>query len=207
MGLIIEIIFGIVFIIIILANIKLYSTKKNLTKIVNPLNLSGFEVVRNICNAKNNEDIHIIKKQGSLANYYNYERNVMKLSSDVFDGENAYATTISSILAIETTKPKDCQTHKFTAFLVMLSYLIIILGAILNNGLFFHIGMIIFIIAFGLEVLTLTTMIKDSELNEIFNFLKKVKVIPNDKEYITNIKNLLNLYIARLPYHFLEFFI
>ena len=90
MGLIIEIIFYIVLILILIVHIFMRKSYHELVNEDNNSKLSGFEIAQKVVEKLNVKEPHIIKKKGLLLDHYNYERNVIKLSPEVFDGTDIY---------------------------------------------------------------------------------------------------------------------
>ena len=148
MSLIIEIIFILVILFIIILNIKLRSIYKENKNIHNEKNISGFEIILNL----SSNDPHIIKKKGMYLDYYNYERNTIKLSDTVFDGEDIYASLVGVNIAYETKDITFAKNNKFSSIMILTSYIVIILGAFLNNPNIINFGLIIFILSFIYEV-------------------------------------------------------
>ena len=102
-------------------------------------NLSGFEIARNISSKYQKEELHIIKKNGKFLDHYNSERKVIKLSPEVFDGTDKYAFYVALNVALTTNSAKNsqCELLKITRFLVISSYIIIIIGSFINNSKIF----------------------------------------------------------------------
>lgn len=201
MGLIIEILFLGIVLIILFTHINLKNIYKNLSSIKNEYDLSGFEIARSISSKYSKEEPHIIKKNGKYLDHYNAERNVIKLSSEVFDGTDMYAATIALNVAMETDKDnKLAVVHKLSSFIVLASYIIIVISACMNNYNAIHFGLALFIVAFAIELLFNLHNELDGDLEE---FIKKEKLI---KPYEENKTLMLYINIARLPYSFISNF-
>lgn len=169
--------------------------------------LSGFEIAQKVVEKLNSKEPHIIKKKGLLLDHYNSERNVIKLSPEVFDGTDIYAGIIAINTALLTSNEKIAKGHKFTSFLVLLSYIVIILGGFINNPNIIHFGLILFIMAFIFELLLFDKLAKnkkeiDTQYKNV-NAEKLLKPYKENKDYLI----LLNLIsIATLPYNFINYF-
>lgn len=201
MGAIIEIIFIIVLIIIILVNIGLLKFRKELKQIQNESNLSGVEIARIISSKYTEEEPHIIKKKGLFLDHYNVNRNCIKLSPEVFDGTDLYAGVIAINVALETSNKKVSQRYYFANFVVLVSYILIILGAFLNNANIINFGLVVFILTFLLVIFTNTIYSKN---DEVFKNLKKEKVLKPFQEENILLASL--IVVARLPYGFINYF-
>ena len=206
---IIDILFIIVVVLIILINMLFRSVVKTTKNIKNDTKLSGMEIARKLSSKFCEEEPHIIKKNGKYLDHYNKERNVIKLSPDVFDGEDIYAGVTAINVALETDpERKNVATgHKLNAFLVIASYLLIILGTFANNIFIIRIGMLLFIITFIIEFLLLANLFKTEEdLKQLYNLIKEEKLIKPTEEYEKNCLLLSLSRLATLPYSFINYF-
>lgn len=209
MGLIIEIILIIVIVLIVLINLALLSLSKKLKAIPNETELSGFEIAKKISTKIAEDEPHIIKKNGKFLDYYDINRNVIKLSPEVFDGTDMYATIMAINIALETDKYKlnRVKGNNLNAFLVIASYILIVIGAFINNYHVIDFGFLLFIIAFILQFMlsSLYGKTKD-EIDNTEKVIKKEKVIKPYKTYKENSGLLTLVSIARLPYNFINNF-
>ena len=113
MGLIIEIAFLITLGIIILVNLGLLKLRKELRKVENESKLSGMEIARIISSKFCDSDPHIIKKKGLFLDHYNSNRNVIKLSPEVFDGTDMYSSSVAINVALEIKNEKISRGNYF----------------------------------------------------------------------------------------------
>jgi len=204
MGLIIEIVFLIVLGIIVLINLGLLKLRKELKQIENKSKLSGMEIARIISSKYCEEEPHIIKKKGLFLDHYNSNRNTIKLSPEVFDGTDMYSSMVAINIALETHEEKIAKGNYFATFIVLVSYVLIILGAFLNNANIINFGLIVFVLAFILSFCINTTYNKKEE---IFKMLKEEKIIKSlDEEIEDNLVLTSLIVLARLPYGFINYF-
>lgn len=204
MGLIIEIAFLITLGIIILVNLGLLKLRKELRKVENESKLSGMEIARIISSKYCEEEPHIIKKKGLFLDHYNSNRNTIKLSPEVFDGTDMYSSMVAINIALETHEEKIAKGNYFATFIVLVSYVLIILGAFLNNANIIKFGLIVFVLAFILVFCINTTYNKKEE---IFKMLKEEKIIKSlDEEIEDNLVLTSLIVLARLPYGFINYF-
>lgn len=210
MGLIIEIIFIIVLIILGVLNFSIRISYKNMKEIKNDSNLSGFEIARILSSELTSDEPHIIKKNGKFLDYYDANRNVIKLSPEVFDGTDMYAAVISLGLAALVSKERRTKVnrHNVNSFLVVLSYVMIVIGALLNNYNVIYFGMSLFIIAFIFQILLLNTWGKSvEEMEDVYNLVQEKELIkPYSEEDKINIAIVGIFFLARLPYGFINNF-
>lgn len=204
MGLIIEIAFLITLGIIILVNLGLLKLRKELRKVENESKLSGMEIARIISSKYCEEEPHIIKKKGLFLDHYNSNRNTIKLSPEVFDGTDMYSSMVAINIALETHEEKIAKGNYFATFIVLVSYVLIILGEFLNNANIIKFGLIVFVLAFILVFCINTTYNKKEE---IFKMLKEEKIIKSlDEEIEDNLVLTSLIVLARLPYGFINYF-
>ena len=209
MGIIIDIIFIIVVGLIILINLLFRSVVKTTKNMKNEANLSGFEIARKVSSKFCKEEPHIIKKNGKYLDHYNKDRNVIKLSPDVFDGETIYAGVTAFNVALETDPERKNVVvgHKINSFLVIASYLFIILGAFANNILVIRLGLVLFILTCIIEFVLISSLFKsDEELNKLYEFIKKEKLIKPVESYKDYCLLLILSKLATLPYSFINYF-
>ena len=206
---IIEIIFILVICLLILMNIRLRTVAKETKESKNGAKLSGFEIAKKLSSKFCEEEPHIIKKKGRFLDHYNKERNVIKLSPEVFDGEDMYAATIAVNVALETDPERKAIPfgRKINAFLVIASYIVILLGAFANSALVIHLGMVLFILTFIIEILLIAKLFGDEEdLKKLYELIKKENLIKPAEEYEENGVLLALSRMATLPYSFINYF-
>ena len=206
---IIDILFIIVVVLIILINMLFRSVVKTTKNIKNEANLSGFEIARKTSSKFCDEEPHIIKKSGKYLDHYNKDRNVIKLSPEVFDGEDIYAAVTAFNVALETDPERKNVAigRKINPFLVIASYILIILGAFANNTLVIRLGLILFIVSFVIEFVLLASLFKtEEELKKLYELIKKEKLIKPEKSYEDNCLLLALSRLATLSYSFINYF-
>lgn len=207
---IIELLFIIVVVLIILINMLYRSVVKTTKGIKNGTGLSGFEIARilssRLCDL---EDPHIIKKNGKYLDHYNRERNTIKLSKEVFDGDDLYAAITAINISLETPKDKKMvlEGRKLNAFLVIASYIVIIIGALYTNTFIIYLGMTLFVLAFIIEFILMAMIIKtDEDLKKLNELIKENNLIKPAQEYADNAILLSLSRLATLPYSFINYF-
>lgn len=206
MGLIIEIAFIITLLLIILVNLGLLKLRKELKQVENKTKLSGMEIARILSSRFCEEEPHIIKKKGLFLDHYNNNRNVIKLSPEVFDGTDMYA----SLVAINTTLEANRNISKsnlFIPFIILVSYFLVIVGAFLNNINIINFGLVVFILAFILQLLISNIYRRKKELEHIYKLLEDKEIIkPFNEESKENLVISSLIVLARLPYGFINYF-
>ena len=206
---IIEILFVIVIILIVILNVVYRNVAKTAKETNNGIKISGFEIARKLSSHFCEEEPHIIKKSGKNLDYYDKDRNVIKLSPEVFDGEDIYAAATAVNVALETKEERKKVSigRKINSILVIGSYIVIIIGAFANNTLVIHLGMVLFILTFILEFLLLGILLgTEEELDELYELIKQEKLIKPIEEYKENAILLNIARIVTLPYNFINYF-
>lgn len=199
-----EILFILALLIIFYANIMVRNYAKKLSQ--DETKLSGFEVAKLTSDNFAEKEPHIIKKEGRYLDHYDNDRNVIKLTPEVFDGNNKYSKVIAFFTAIKSSKKfKNINFYlKNKDFIVMGSYLIIIVGAFLNNGLAIYIGMSTFILAIVIDLILVSLFVKNLKSNnEVIEFIKKQELNINIEE---DIKIIAYKELATIFYSFINNF-
>lgn len=206
---IIEILFIITIGLILLINMLFRSVVKTGKEKNNGSGLSGFEIARILSSKFHQEEPHIIKKSGRFLDHYNKERNVIKLSPEVFDGEDVYASVMAINVALETNpKRKNISLgRKINSFLVIASYSVIVIGAFASNPFMMHIGMVLFILTFIFEFVLLANLFgTEEEIKELKEVIKKEKLMKPIEEFEDNYLLIALSRLATLPYNFINYF-
>ncbi len=211
MSTIIEITFVTLVLIIVLANLVLLNYQKKYEKITNETNLSGFEIVCLITNNFTHKEPHIIKKRNwPNLDYYDNERNVVKLSPNVFDDQNLYASLMAYNVSLETLSSniKINFMKKLVNFLILIFYFLLIIGALANNYAILNLSFILFIITFLINLIYISLFLNNIKTNnELTEFLNKEPLI-KPKDHLANYSSLFILVtMAKLPYNFLTYFL
>lgn len=206
---VIDIIFILLVAFLLLLNVLYRNMAKTIKEIPNGNHLSGFEIARKLSSHICESEPHIIKKRGKFLDHYNKDRNVIKLSPEVFDGEDIYAATVAINTTLEADKKRKYipTFRKLNAFLVIISYVFIIAGACMNHILAMRLGFILFILAFIIEFALLSKIWgKEEDLNELYKYIKKEKLIKPPEEYQDKCIILALSRLATLPYSFINYF-
>ena len=85
-----------VLIIPIIAQINISSTYSKCRNVANSKGLCGQEVARKILDANGLDNVHIVSTQGELSDHYDPSRKVVRLSTDIFNGETIAAASVAA---------------------------------------------------------------------------------------------------------------
>ena len=80
----------------LLAQLRITSAYNKYKKVNNSNKLSGFEVARKILDANGLEKVYVVETSGNLTDHYDPTRKVIKLSTDVFNGETVAAAGVAA---------------------------------------------------------------------------------------------------------------
>ena len=116
-------------------------------------------------------------------------------------------TAFNVALETEQKKKNVAVGHKLNSFLVIASYLFIILGAFANNILVIRLGLVLFILTCIIEFVLISSLFKsEEELNKLYEFIKKEKLIKPVESYKDYNLLLILSKLATLPYSFINYF-
>lgn len=117
--------------------------------------LSGFEVARKILDENNLKDMYIVEVKGSLNDHYDFKQKVIRLSTDVYHGDDVTAATVASRIcsyAILDKQNNGLMKFNFTlnpliVFDTYMAYLLFIVGLCLQDFSVVSIATILLLIA------------------------------------------------------------
>ena len=84
------------FIIVISAQLNIMINYNKYKKIEINNNISGSEAARMILDANGLSDIYVVKTNGELTDHYDPKRKVIRLSSDIYDGNSIAAVSVAA---------------------------------------------------------------------------------------------------------------
>ena len=210
MNFLIELVFLIVLFIILVANFGVYKLYKKYKNIPNESLKSGFEIAQIISQKYCHTEPHIIKRKGKFLDHYKENRNVIKLSPEVFDGTDLYSAFVSAHLALETEnkEQKTKAFNNYASFCVLFSYVMLMIGSFLKNTGIIHFGLVLFIFSFLLIIIASELYgRKEENLSEIYKFIEENELIKPSDDDIKNIFIILAIMpLAKLPYGFINYF-
>ena len=103
--------------------------------------LSGFEVARKILDDNDLKDMYIVEVKGSMNDHYDYNQKVIRLSTDVYNGENVSSMVVASRIcgyAILDKNNNGYMRFSYTinplvVFINYIAYLLFIVGICLQD--------------------------------------------------------------------------
>lgn len=124
----------------LLAQFYINYTYKKYLKQESRKNLSGFEVARKILDSNGLNDIHIVSTPGMLTDHYDPSRNVIRLSTDIFDKNTVSSVSVAAHECGHALQKKDGYfPMKIRSFLVpivnftsKIAYIILLIGFFLE---------------------------------------------------------------------------
>lgn len=117
----------VVLIIPIIAQINISSTYSKCRNIANTKGLCGQEVARKILDANGLDNVHIVEVRGNLSDHYDPSQKVVRLSTEVFHGESVAALAVAAHECGHAIQDKENYTwlrirHFFVPIVNIITY-------------------------------------------------------------------------------------
>lgn len=125
--------------------------------------LSGFEVARKILDDNDLKDMYIVEVKGNLNDHYDYNQNVIRLSSDVYNGESISSAIIAAKVCSYAIQDKDNNSfmrfrsvvNPLATFAVYIGYILFIIGLCLQDFGMIKIAALLLLISIVFHLVTL----------------------------------------------------
>ena len=175
------------FLISLIATIRVKLSYSKYKKIKNKRGLTGFDVARKILDDNGLKDVLVLETQGSLTDYYDPKRKVVKLSSDVYHNDSIASIAVASHECGHAIQDKE--NYKFLRFrasifpLVRISsnlgYFALMIGLIFGLTDLIWIGIALELIILLFQLVTLPVEFNAS--SRALNIISKNGLILNDE--------------------------
>lgn len=150
-------------VVVMYAQFKINSAYSKYGKVENNRKLSGMEVARKILDENGLSEIYVVETRGKLTDHYDPTRKVIKLSSDVFNGETVLALSVAAHECGHAIQDKENYSFmKIRSRLVpivnlvsYLGYFGIIVGILAGMSGYFMIGIITLLVTIVFQLITL----------------------------------------------------
>lgn len=150
-------------VIVAYAQFKINFTYSKYKKIVNNKNISGSEVARNILDTNGLDDIYVVETKGNLTDHYDPSRKVVRLSSDIFNGDSIAALSVAAHECGHAIQDKENYSFmRIRTILVpivnlisYIGYLGIIIGFLAGISGYLLIGIIVLLVTIAFQLVTL----------------------------------------------------
>ncbi len=147
----------------LIAQIKINTSYGKYKKIKNSKGLTGFEVARKILDENGLESIYVVETSGNLTDHYDPTRKVIKLSTDIFNGDTIAAAGVAAHECGHAIQDKEGYAFmRFRSFIFPLVNLVspfpwiaIMIGFIASWTEMFLIGIAILLIILLFQLVTL----------------------------------------------------
>lgn len=117
------------FILVIFAQVKINSAYAKFRKIKNSTGFSGRDVARRLLDANGLNQIQIYETQGNLTDHYDPTRKIIKLSSDIYNGDSIASAAVAAHECGHAIQDKEGYVFfKIRSFLVPVVNFISYLG-------------------------------------------------------------------------------
>ncbi len=196
----------------LLAQLYINFTYKKYLKSDSNRNISGFEVARKILDSNGLNDIHIVSTPGMLTDHYDPSRNVIRLSTDIFDKNTISSVSVAAHECGHALQKKDGYLlMKIRTFLVpivnfsnKIAYIILFIGFLLEYAGLIEIAIILMSTGILFQLVTLPVEINASRRAK--KELIRLNLITEDEQ--DKVKNVLTAaaltYVAGLLASLLE---
>ena len=121
------ILYLVVLIIPIVAQINISSTYSKCRNVANSKGLCGQEVARKILDANGLDNVHIVEVRGNLSDHYDPSQKVVRLSTEVFHGESVASLAVAAHECGHAIQDKENYTwlrirHFFVPIVNIITY-------------------------------------------------------------------------------------
>lgn len=157
------ILYILILIIPIFAQIKLSSTYNKYKRVSNKKGKTGFEVARKILDENGLNDIYIVEVKGSLTDHYDPSRRVIRLSNEIYHGDSVAAIGVAAHECGHAIQDKEgYKPMKIRSLLVPLvnlssyfSWVVIFIGLLTQYLQVFMLGIALISIGLVFQLITL----------------------------------------------------
>ena len=172
-------------IIIIFAEVLVQIRYKKYSKILNSKKISGFEVAKKILEENGLEDIYIVETQGFLSDHYDPTNKVIRLSHEIFHGENISALAVAAHECGHAIQYKEGNIFIKIMILIFpivnlcskLSYAVILISLFTGFMKLFYLGIAMLLIILFFQLVTLPVEFDAS--NKALNEMKRLDICEN----------------------------
>lgn len=160
--------------------------------------MCGLDVARKILDEHNMDMTYVVETKGIMSDVYVFKQKVIRLSSNIYNEEYLSCAAVASMKASSALLDKENDSSinikaKFMPlldFLVVLSFILIIIGLLLNMNdvSLLAVAILSLVLLFNLFTLPINFKIKKKAYEE----LEKNKILSKDE--LKNVNSLLTLY-------------
>lgn len=155
----------------LIAQLYIKSTYSKYSEIDNTKNISGFEVARKILDANNLNSIDIVTTSGTLSDHYDPRRKVVRLSTEVFNGNSVASMAVAAHECGHAIQDKEAYgLLRIRSLLVpvvnigtSISYYIILIGFIFQILNLVYVGIALTALGLLFQLVTLPVEINASK--------------------------------------------
>ena len=107
------------------------------------LSKTGFDMARYILDCYGLSDVYIVEVKGNFKDHYDFDQNVVRLSTNVYNGNSVYANIIAAYYAMYAVNTKEEKQYfkiqkTLNGLFTFITYVILfvfIIGIFLSSGL------------------------------------------------------------------------
>lgn len=166
------------FIITLVADIIIKFTYSKYKSEKNSKGISGFEAARKILDKNGLKDVLIVEIKGNLTDHYDPTRKVLRLSSDIFNGETIAAVAVAAHESGHAIQDKVGYTPMkirsaivpLTNFCTKIGYIAVIIGILSGSYELAIVGIILLLAIIAFHLITLPV-----EFNASYRAIKELE--------------------------------
>ena len=208
-----DIMFIIIFLIPLLAQINVSSTYKKYLKVNSKCDLTGYDIAKKILKKNGLDDLYIVETRGTMTDHYDPTRKIVRLSSDVYN-----KTSVSSIAIAAHECGHAIQDKEGYLFLKIRSmifpvvnlankaaYVLLFIGAILELVDLIFVGIVF--VGLGLVFQLVTLPVEIDASRRALKEMKNCGVLKSDTDGVKEmLKSAALTYVAGVLSSALEVF-
>ena len=181
------ILYLLILIIPVIASININATYNKYKVKKNGKNLSGFEVARKILDANGLNNVYIVEVKGNLTDHYDPSQKVVRLSTDIFNGETIAAAAVAAHECGHAIQDKENYTFlrirsmlcPIVNFATNMAYILFIISIFLQAVDLLMVAIVVISLSLIFQVVTLPVEFNASK--RALEQLKKLEIV-DEKE-------------------------
>lgn len=183
------ILYLLVLIIPVIASININATYNKYKVKKNSKNLSGFEVARKILDENGLSNMYIVEVKGNLTDHYDPSQKVVRLSTDIFNGETIAAAAVAAHECGHAIQDKENYTFlrirsmlcPIVNFATNMAYILFVISVFLQAVDLLMIAIVVISLSLIFQVVTLPVEFNASK--RALEQLKKLEIV-DEKEHM-----------------------
>ena len=208
-----DLLYILIFILPLLAQVYVSSTYKKYIKIKSKCNLTGYDMAKKILENNGLSNLYIVETKGTMTDHYDPTRKIVKLSTDVYNENSISSIAIAAHECGHAIQDKEgyfflrlrSKIFPIVSVATKFSYILIIIGALLE---FFDLIMAgIVLVGFGLVFQLVTLPVEINASKRALKEMEKCGCLSDDTDGVkVMLKSAALTYVAAVLSSALEVF-